>query len=206
MARRERRRAPARHNSGFVASLAPIAKRLWKFELEGFDRLPGRGSGDPVPEPRQLPRQRVPDAARAAQHQLRRQGRVHGLVEDQVPVPGDGHDPHRPRRRRQEPGRARRGRGGAAPRRAVRHLPRGHAQPRRHAAQGPHRRGPAGAEGRLPDLSRSASSAPARSSRPTPSCRSCAARARSRSAGRSTSSATAIAATTTWCCARSPTS
>ena len=44
------------------------------------------------------------------QHQLRRQGRVHGLVEDQVPLPGDRHDPDRPLRRRQEPGRARRGR------------------------------------------------------------------------------------------------
>ena len=41
---------------------------------------------------------------------------------------------------------------GAAARRAVRHLPRGHAQPRRPAVQGPHRRRPAGAGGRLPDL------------------------------------------------------
>ena len=40
-------------------------------------------------------------------------------------------------------------------------------------AQGPHRCGAAGVEGRLPDLSRSASSAPARSSRPTPRFRSC---------------------------------
>ena len=47
---------------------------------------------------------------RAAQHQLRGQGRVHGFVEDEVPLPGDGDDPDRPFRRRQEPGRARRGR------------------------------------------------------------------------------------------------
>ena len=45
---------------------------------------------------------------RAAQHQLRRQGRVHGLVEDEVRLPGDGHDPDRPLRRREVAGRARR--------------------------------------------------------------------------------------------------
>ena len=48
----------------------------------------------------------------------------------------------------------------AAPRRAVRHLPRGHAQPRRPAAQGTHRRGPAGPRGRCARSIPSASSAP----------------------------------------------
>ena len=57
-------------------------------------------------------------------------------------------------------------RGGAAARRAVRHLPRGHPQPRRQAAQGAHRRRPPGARGRRARSSRSASSAPTRSSRP----------------------------------------
>ena len=43
---------------------------------------------------------------------------------------------------------------GAAPRRAVRDLPRGHPQPRRPAAQGAHRGGTPGARGRRADLSR----------------------------------------------------
>ncbi len=79
-----------------VPSLRPIAVELWNIEQVGYERLPDRRSGDPVPEPHQLPRLGVPDADRAAQHQLRRQGRVHGLVEDEVPLPGDGHDPDRP--------------------------------------------------------------------------------------------------------------
>ena len=48
--------------------------------------------------------------------------------------------------------RARRRRGGAAPGRAVRHLPRGHPEPGRRPLPGPHRGGPPGAQGRLPDL------------------------------------------------------
>jgi L-cysteine:1D-myo-inositol 2-amino-2-deoxy-alpha-D-glucopyranoside ligase len=87
---------------------APIATRLWTDRPRGLRAAPPRGSRDPVPQPHQLPRLGVPDAHPAAQHQLRRQGRVHGLVEDQVPVPGDGHDPDRPLRWRQVPGRARR--------------------------------------------------------------------------------------------------
>ena len=39
-----------------------------------------------------------------------------------------------------------------APRRIVRHLPRGHAQPDRHLVQGAHRGGPTGDEDRLSDL------------------------------------------------------
>ena len=119
-----------------------------------------RRPGDPVPEPHLVPRLGVPDAERPAQHQLRRQGRVHGLVEDEVPLPGDGHDPDRPHRRLQVAGGALGRRSGAAPRRAVRHLPRGHTQPRRRAAPGPHRRGPAGPRGRRARSSRSASRAP----------------------------------------------
>ncbi len=111
-----------------------------------------RGSGDPVPESHQLPRFGLPDADGAAQHQLRRQGRVHGLVEDQVLVPGDGDDPDRPLGRRQEPRRPRSGRGRAAAGRAVRDLSGGHAQPRRLPLPGTHRRRPVGDEARLPDL------------------------------------------------------
>ena len=86
----------------------------------------------------------------------------------------------RVRRRRERARRSTRRPSVLRPRRAVRHLPRGHAQPRRHAAQGPHRRRPAGADASAARSSRSASSAPARSSRPTPRCRSRSGRARSR--------------------------
>ncbi len=139
-----------------------------EFTLEGYDRLPGRRPGDPVPEPRELPRLGVPDAHRAAPDQLRRQGRVHGFVEDQVAVPGDGHDPDRPRRRRTS------------------HRPRS-TPPRRCcvvascSGSSPRAPGPATAtctraapaRPAWPSRSgarssRSASSAPARSSRPTP--------------------------------------
>ena len=118
----------------------------------GVRAPPCRGSGDPVPESRQLPRFGLLDVDRAAQHQLRRQGRVHGLVEDQVLVPRDGNDPDRPFRRRQEPGRPRGRRGRVAARRAVRDLSGGHAQPRRLPVPGTHRRRPVGDEARLPDL------------------------------------------------------
>ncbi len=75
----------------------PIARRLWKFDLRGFDQLARRRSGDPLPEPRELPRFGVLDADAAAPDQLRRQGRVHGFVEDQVPLPGARDDPDRSR-------------------------------------------------------------------------------------------------------------
>ena len=63
----------------------------------------------------------------------------------------------------------------------------------------------AGGEGRLPDPARSASSAPIRSSRPTPSCPSPSGRPASRSGGRSAPSATGIARTSTTSCASSST-
>ena len=189
-----------------VASSRPSSNGCGTSTCEGFDRLPAEGPAILVPEPRQLPRQRVPDAQRAAQHQLRRQGRVHGFVEDEVPLSGDGDDPHRPRRWQQEPGRARHRRARPAPRRAVRHLPRGHPQPRRLPVQGPYGRGPAGDEGRLPDLPGRRRRHAARSSRPTRSCRSCASRARSRSAADQGRALPQPRPTSTSCCARSPTS
>ena len=87
----------------------------------------------------------------AAAHHLRGQGRVHGRLEDEVPLPGAGHDPDRPRRRLGGQPGARRRRPRARRRRAVRHLPRGHPLARRQAPQGPHRRGPPGHAHRLPD-------------------------------------------------------
>ena len=79
----------------------PVARRLWHIDIDGLRAPARRRPGDPVPEPHLVPRFGVPDAHRAAQHQLRRQGRVHGLVEDEVHLPGDGHDPDRPLGRRQ---------------------------------------------------------------------------------------------------------
>ena len=89
--------APASCRTGCARVAAPGRPAAVALPPRGLRPPARRRPGDPVPEPRQLPRLRVPDAARAAAHQLRRQGRVHGLVEDQVPVPGDGHDPDRPR-------------------------------------------------------------------------------------------------------------
>ena len=115
-----------------------------------------------------------------------------------LPVPGDGHDPDRPVGWQQEPGGARRRRAGAAARRAVRHLPRGHPQPRRLPLQGPHRGRPTGDADRVPDL-------PGRDHRHRrdPAARrqvpeAAAASARSRSAGRSGPSATPAAGPSTW--------
>ena len=130
----------------------PVSNRLWKFDLEGFDRLPAEGPAILCPN-----HVSFLDSAFLMLHVSRNISFV-GKAEymdswkTKYLFPDDGHDPDRSRRRRQEPGGARHRRGGAAPRRAVRHLPRGHPQPRRRTAQGPHRRGPAGAEGRLPDL------------------------------------------------------
>ena len=78
-------------------------------------------------------------AVPAAPHHLCRQGGVHGRLEDQVPVPGDGNDPDRPIRWRRGQTSARRGSGGARGRRAVRYLSRGHPFTQRQAPQGPHR-------------------------------------------------------------------
>ena len=136
--------APARRRPACPPSVAN--------RVQGLRAAARRGPGDPLPEPHLVPRFSVPDADRAAQHQLRRQSRVHGFVEDQVPLSRPRHDPDRPLGRCQVAERARGGRRRAQARRAVRHLPGGHAQPRRLPVQGAHGRGTAGAGGRLPDL------------------------------------------------------
>ena len=104
----------------------------------------------PLPEPRLVSRLGVPHDDGAASHQLRRQGRVHGLVEDEVPLPGDGDDPDRSLGWSFERRGVERGDRRARPRRPVRHLPRGHALAQRLAAQGPHGGRPAGVGHRLP--------------------------------------------------------
>ena len=76
--------------------------RSGRSTVEGFDRLPADGPAILCPNHISFLDSAFLMLSRAAQHQLRRQGRVHGLVEDEVPVPGDGHDPDRPLGRRQE--------------------------------------------------------------------------------------------------------
>ena len=91
-----------------------------------------------------------PRAAAAPRH-LRRQGRVHGQLEDQAHLPGAGHDPDRPGGRRRRRTGAERRRAGAAQGGAVRDLPRGHPQPRRPALPGPPRPRPPRPAGRGAD-------------------------------------------------------
>ena len=93
---------------------SPIVRRMWNLRLEGFDNIPQSGPAILCPNHISFLDSAFLMLTRAPSHQLRRQGRVHGLVEDEVPLPGARHDPHRPRRRGQEHRRPRRGRGRAA--------------------------------------------------------------------------------------------
>ena len=122
---------------------AAVPLRLATSQVEGLEHVPADRWRDHRPEPHLGPRLVLRAVGAAPAHHLRGQGRVHGRLEDQVPLPGHGHDPDRPLgRQRRERGARHRGR---HPRRgrAVRHLPRGHPVARRHAAQGPHRCRPA---------------------------------------------------------------
>ena len=134
------------------AVLKPLFGFAWRIEVEGLDRLPADRRRHHGPQPpvgaRPLRARRHP----APPHHVRRQGRVHGQLEDEVHLPGARHDPDRPVGRVGRRGRAQRRGRRARGRRAVRHLPRGHPLARRQAPQGPHRRGPPGAAHRLPDL------------------------------------------------------
>ena len=73
--------------SGEGAVLRPLVRRLWDLEVSGIERLPAEGPAILCPNHISFI-----DSAflmlSVPQHQLRRQGRVHGLVEDQVRVPG----------------------------------------------------------------------------------------------------------------------
>ena len=122
---------------------SPIFKGLWRVTTDRA-RARARAPGGAIICPNHTS---VIDSfflpARAAPaHHLRRQGRVHGLLEDEVPLPGHRHDPDRPRRRRRRRAGARHRRPGARAGRVLRHLPRGHPGPRRPAPPGPHRRRP----------------------------------------------------------------
>ena len=206
-ASRTRRQARRRCRTN-GASLSPrrCARRLWQHRTSRASSTPRRRARpSSAPTTPRLPRLVLPAARAAPAHHLRRQGRVHGLLEDEAHLPGPGHDPDRPRRRRRRRAGARRRRARARARRAVRHLPRGHAQPRRRAAPGPHRRRPAWRCAPVPDH-------PGRHRRHP---RDPAARRQAAEAvqavhdplrpARSTSSATPTAPTTAWCCARSST-
>ena len=113
------------------------------FDARGLRPAARRRPGDPVPEPRLLPRLGVPDAARCrgsisfvgkAEYMDSWKTKYLFPAMGMIPIDRGGGDKSQAALDTAE---AR-----AAPRRAVRHLPRGHAQPRRHAAQGPHRARP----------------------------------------------------------------
>ena len=84
----------------------------WRIHVRGGRQPPGDGAAHHLSQPRVGDRL-VPVAvgAAAADH-LRRQGRVPRQLEDQAPVPGPRHDPHRPLGRRLQPPGARRRRRG----------------------------------------------------------------------------------------------
>ena len=91
-ARAGSRQAPVRDR----VVLGPSPRRLWNIDRQGFERLPDDGPAILCPNHISFLDSAFLMLTRAAQHQLRRQGRVHGLVEDEVPLPGAGHDPDRP--------------------------------------------------------------------------------------------------------------
>ena len=107
----------------------PLA--LWT-STSRFERLPADGPAILAPTT-------SPSSTRCSscctvprEHQLRRQGRVHGLLEDEVPLPSDGHDPHRPFRRGCQGRRALDAAGDVLRRGELFGIfPGGHAQPRR---------------------------------------------------------------------------
>ena len=130
---------------------------LWRIQVEGFDRLPPTGRAILCPNhiwfldsaflmltvPRSI------SFVGKAEYMDSWKTKYLFPALGMIPIDRGGG--------RRSRARARRGRARAAPRRAVRHLPRGHAQPRRLAVQGPHRRGPAGAEASAARSSPSAS-------------------------------------------------
>ena len=75
---------------------------------------PGHGRRHHRPQPHLGARLVLRPARPAPPHHLRRQGRVPRRLEDEVPLPGDGHDPDRPHRRRRVAAGARRGGWGRA--------------------------------------------------------------------------------------------
>ena len=141
-------------------------------DRRGLRPAPPVRTGDPVPEPCELL-----DSAFLMLSVPRRMGFV-GKAEymdswkTKDSLPGDGHDPDRPRRRSQEPGCARGRRSGAAPRRAVRIFREGTRSRDGRLYKGRTGCCPIGAQGRLPDLPRRCRRDRARSSRLTPRCRS----------------------------------
>ena len=88
--------------------LTPVFRFGWRIHVRGGGQPPGDGRSRHLPQPRVGDRL-VPAAVGAAPaHHVRRQGRVPGRLEDQAPVPGPRHDPHRPLGRRRQPSGARR--------------------------------------------------------------------------------------------------
>ena len=91
-----RRALPGRPGRAHAASSRPN----WRVHTERPRARPRRRRGDHLPQPRLGPRLVLRPPRPAPAHHLRGQGRVHGRLEDQVHLPGHGHDPDRPVRRR----------------------------------------------------------------------------------------------------------
>ena len=79
------------------AVLAPVFRFAGGHRGRGARERARTGGAIICPEPHLGPRLVLRAARAAPADHLRRQGRVHGQLEDQVPVPGHRHDPHRPR-------------------------------------------------------------------------------------------------------------
>ncbi len=189
------------------AVLTPPFRYFWKVTTEGEHHLPPSGGAIIAPNHISvLDSFFVPLVAASPDH-LRRQGRVHGRLEDQVPVPGHGHDPDRPIRGRLGP--------------ATRSIAAASECSRRASSSASTRRAPAPATAactRATPASPASPCAPAaRSSRsgssastgdPAARCQAAQplpAGAHPLRATRSTSTRYPTGRTTGWCCARSPT-
>ena len=151
--------------------LTPLLPFAWRVRVEGLEHVPDVGWRDHRPEPHLGARLVLRPARPAPPHHLRGQGRVHGRLEDEGPLPGDGHDPDRPLRGRRLPASARRVGPGARVRASssasTRRAPARESAPCTRATPA----WPGSRSARTARSSRSASSGPARCSRPTPSCR-----------------------------------
>ena len=96
-----RTRAPASCRTASRRWSGPVARRLWQHPPRGLrPSCPPSGGAILCPNHISFLDSAFLHADGAPPDQLRRQGRVHGLVEDEVPVPGHGHDPDRPVGRR----------------------------------------------------------------------------------------------------------
>ena len=134
------------------AVLTPIFKFSWRVYTTGLEHLPC-GPGGHLPQPRLRARLVLPAPRPAPAHHLRGQGGVPRRLEDPLPLPRHGDDPHRPQGWIGGPGGARHGRT-CSSRASCSAYIEGHEGPRRAAPPGPHGRRPSRSPHRRPDRPR----------------------------------------------------